>query len=55
MIASIDSQDNQYNQHLLPQVDNYKTYIVGQKIDLTTMRQFIALDTRAREMRHRTE
>lgn len=55
MIASVDWQYTENNQQLLLQVDNYKTYIVGQKIDLTTMRQFIALDTRAREMRHRTE
>ncbi len=50
MQQSMDVQSMKYNQ-----VDAYKTYVVGQQPDLTTMRQYIALDTRAREMRHRVE
>ncbi len=48
------SLNNSHNTDYNP-VDTYNTYVVGKKPDLTTMRQFIALDTRAREMRHRTE
>ena len=42
-------------QHAEPRPLDDTTYIIGQQPDNETMRQYVALDTRAREMRHRTE
>lgn len=39
----------------MPTENSLSTYILWKKIDDEMMRQFVALDTRAREMRHRKE
>ena len=33
----------------------YKTFVLGKPFDLSSMRNYVSLDTRAREMRHRNE
>lgn len=48
-------QANPGQDQVHPADENITTYVIWKPFDPTTIRNFVSLDTRAREMRHRTE